>query len=1023
MPFISSPTLNFTTMVKQLVIEPTYELSSSATQVDEGQQITFTLNTTGVPEGTLVPYSLGGDSGITVDDYIISNTTLQNSTFDTDLSGWSLYAEGGQTNTSYVFYDSFNGLGTAKLYMKFAVHANMKSEITHNSLGTQTNIIRVNIAQADVESKMNVQFTVDDVVHSEIGFWTNIEDFPNMVSNGDGTYSGYIEHEYTYDINSNETYRVHIYADQKQYPGTSTPSIVYVDSVEVQSSENFTIDANGQASVTYLIKVDSSAEGTETLTLSLDNGEDDVSVDIIDQTQSYQLSSSVTQVDEGQQVTFTLNTTNVPSGTSVPYSLGGDSGITVDDLQIYSETTYLTNGTFDTDLSGWGTAGYNKAIWSSHNGGSLNFYNGGKSAYQDFYNPGFDFPVGCQLRATVSDINWTSTNSISDFEAKFWCAGFADMINGHSPRLVGTTEFQSLSMNQLNPGDELYWVITKTNYNYNSQNGVRLSFYIDTGHVDDTIWLDNIRIITSDGNDLTTSSGYTDISDLSGNFTVDASGQASVTYLIKDDSAAEGTETLTLSLDNGEDDVSVDIIDQTLSYQLSSSATQVDEGQQVTFTLSTTGLAENTSVPYTIQNSSDITSQALTNPDFNTDINDWTNTVGAHSAVDFDSKYGGSLRALGRYNNYTSSRATLTHSTSGLQTIKVRVNIPEVTYFHNLAYVSVWKNQTEFLSPTTWVEIQNHPNLSDSGILNHNGNANYWSGYIEIEYTEDVDLNDTYEVYFAFSSTSYSSLIAYCYVDSIEISSSVGFVGVNDLEILDPQTSTFNSISDFSGNFTVDASGQASVTYLIKDDSAVEGTETLTLSLDNGEDDVSVDIIDQTPSTTIVFQDDLQSDASGWTLTASASGGSPPAACAFVDSATSGLSTGSVRMRASSYGYWGQAYINISYNFIEGNNYRLSFDILTHVPSPSNQDYSFGIRTIPSSGVGSAVSLDYISSNSSSGLSNLTGDNFPYTFTHDFVGVSSITSGCQIYISTGGLPYNTNYNAGMWFNNVKIEAI
>ena len=595
MPFISSPTLNFTTMVKKLDIESTYELSSSATQVDEGQQITFTLSTTNVSEGTLVPYSLGGDSGITVDDYeIISNTTLQNSTFDTDLSGWSLSAEGGQTNTSYVFYDSFNGAGTAKLYMKYAVHANMKSEITHSSLGNQTNVIRVNIPQADVESKMNVQFTVDDVVHSQIGFWTNIEDFPNMVSNGDGTYSGYIEHEYTYDINSNETYRVHIYADQKQYPGTSTPSIVYVDSVEVQSSENFVIDA---------------------------------------------------------------------------------------------------------------------------------------------------------------------------------------------------------------------------------------------------------------------------------------SGQASVTYLIKNDSAVEGTETLTLSLDNAEDDISVDLIDKTESYQLSSSATQVDEGQQVTFTLSTTGLAENTSVPYTIQDSSDITSQALTNPDFNTDMNDWTNTVGTHSAIVFDSKYGGSQKHYGRFNNSTSSRATLTHSTSGPQTIKVRVNIPEVSYNHNLAYVSVWKNQTEFLSPTSWVEIQSHPNMAETSTINHNGNANFWAGYIEIEYTEDVDLNDTYEVYFAFASTSYSTSQAYCYVDSVEITSNAGFVSVNDLEILDSQTSTFNSISDFSGNFTVDASGQSSVTYLIKDDSAIEGTETLTLSLDNGEDNISVDLIDNVPITYQLSSSATQVDEGGQvTITLSTTG-------------------------------------------------------------------------------------------------------------------------------------------------------
>ena len=312
--------------------------------------------------------------------------------------------------------------------------------------------------------------------------------------------------------------------------------------------------------------------------------------------------------------------------------------------------------------------------------------------------------------------------------------------------------------------------------------------------------------------------------------------------------------------------------------------------------------------------------------------------------------------------------------------------------------------------------------MSETSTLNQQGDGNFWAGYVEVEYTVDVDLNDTYEVYFGFRSTS-STTYQECKVGSFEIFSSVGAPSISDLEILDSQTGTFNPLSDLSGNFTVNASGQDSKTYLVKDDSDIEETETLTLSLDNGEDNISVDLIDETPSTTVVFQDDLQSDASGWTLQASGSGGSPPAACLFEDAATSGLSTGSIRMRGSSYGYWGQAFINISYNFIEGNNYRLSFDILTHVPSPSNQDYSFGIRTIPSSGVGSSVSLNYISSNNSSGISNLTGDNFPYTFTHDFVGVSSITSGCQIYISTGGLPYNSNYSAGIWFNNVKIEAI
>jgi len=97
--------------------------------------------------------------------------------------------------------------------------------------------------------------------------------------------------------------------------------------------------------------------------------------------------------------------------------------------------------------------------------------------------------------------------------------------------------------------------------------GIYLKFYFrgegagyerDGGN--DSMTIDNVKLTDSQDNDLLV---FSNLSGMTGNFTVDANGQASITYLVKNDSAVEGTETLTLSLDNGEDSVNLDLIDQT----------------------------------------------------------------------------------------------------------------------------------------------------------------------------------------------------------------------------------------------------------------------------------------------------------------------------------------------------------------------------------------------------------------------------------------------------------------------------
>ena len=89
---------------------------------------------------------------------------------------------------------------------------------------------------------------------------------------------------------------------------------------------NFTI-SSGTASITFNVTADATTEGTESLTLALDNGQSSVSINILDTsaTPTYALSISggATTVNEGSSVTVILTTTNVADGTTVAYTLGG----------------------------------------------------------------------------------------------------------------------------------------------------------------------------------------------------------------------------------------------------------------------------------------------------------------------------------------------------------------------------------------------------------------------------------------------------------------------------------------------------------------------------------------------------------------------------------------------------------------------------------------------------------------------------------------------------------------------------
>ena len=93
---------------------------------------------------------------------------------------------------------------------------------------------------------------------------------------------------------------------------------------------NFTV-ASGLASASITLANDALTEGSETMTVSLSSGVASASVIVNDtsRTPTYAIGRSLSAVNEGSSVVFTLSTTNVSNGTVLPYTISGISSTDV----------------------------------------------------------------------------------------------------------------------------------------------------------------------------------------------------------------------------------------------------------------------------------------------------------------------------------------------------------------------------------------------------------------------------------------------------------------------------------------------------------------------------------------------------------------------------------------------------------------------------------------------------------------------------------------------------------------------
>ena len=254
---------------------PTYSITKNKTTVLEGSSVIFTLNTTNVANGTVLPYTITGISASDVTSgSLTGNFTVSNNTATTTIEMAADQAnEGVETATLTLNNAAASGFvlvndSFTNEYFEFEVIGDNTAE------GSNVNILL--IAQ-NVSDGAIIPYTISGVTSEDINGASLTGNFTLGYNEDAGRYDGFFSLSFAPDLIT---------------------------------------------------------EGNETLTISLDNRLVTHSFQIIDSftsaPPSYTITANKASVNEGETIQFTINTTNVLRNTLIPFTI---TGISRNDLE------------------------------------------------------------------------------------------------------------------------------------------------------------------------------------------------------------------------------------------------------------------------------------------------------------------------------------------------------------------------------------------------------------------------------------------------------------------------------------------------------------------------------------------------------------------------------------------------------------------------------------------------------------------------------------------------------------------
>ena len=668
---------------------PLYYLSQNVTSIDEGGTVRYTLTTVNIDEGTDIPFTL---SGITTSDIsnlyqwqerYVSNTYEVIRTLTGSSAPGQRYRYRLRWNTSIVGdYNSDSAFSENGLLTSTDGNT-YRLGVEESASGPDTifSIIKVNDTAVDLNGNFYAGYNNKSIIELAIAEDTTTEGAEELTLNINGTSvtsnpitinDTSLDPTYSLiasptTVNEGATFNVDLTTTNIpngtpiQYTITGT-GITANDFTSGSISGSFIV-VNNTSNISFTLAEDLSTEGTETITLALNNGGDSVDVTIIDTSTTpvvptyTSLAADVETADEGDTITFTLNTSQIADDTTVGYTI---TGVSVDDIDLVSLTGIFTivgntstlsidlvedldtEGaetliiTLDaTDSNGNGTTSLSDNVVIADTSTAPPTYSLSSSVPDVNEGDSIVITLTTTDIADATSIPYTITGvDVSDIDialtGSFTITSNTDTLAINIADDATTEGSESLTLTLDGLGEDVSVVINDTSITGSPT--YILSSGSTTVNEGDSV---NILLNTTNVSNGTvvpyTITGI-DASDLSsgsitGNFTV-SSNFASLSFTFDQDITTEGSEVMNLALDNSEDDISITILDTSLgpTYELSANSVSVDEGDTVNITLDTTSLANGTSIAYTITgiDASDLSSGSITG---NFTVNSNTDTI------------------------------------------------------------------------------------------------------------------------------------------------------------------------------------------------------------------------------------------------------------------------------------------------------------------------------------------------------------------------------------------------------------
>lgn len=337
--------------------EPTYNLTSDKPYLKEGGSFTITLNTTNIDGGpdSIVPYTILNMQAEDISESLTGNFIIKNNTASVTfnllddgiqeaLETFILTLDNGKDSISVIADDI---IPTDYLLTSNITNIDEGSSfiVTLNTLNTNDGTLVpytiTGIQPEDINESLTGSFTINNNIATAT--FTTTEDFTTEGLEAFVLTLDVLDNSISIDINdtSVETYALSsnvseidessgdvtiVLSTQGVPDGTLTPyTITGIQPTDISESltGNFTTN-NNTASIILTGREDITTEGPETLTLTLDNRPENISVIINDTSFSPVFTLyGPSKIIEGSSFTVVLESSSVPDGTTVSYTITG----------------------------------------------------------------------------------------------------------------------------------------------------------------------------------------------------------------------------------------------------------------------------------------------------------------------------------------------------------------------------------------------------------------------------------------------------------------------------------------------------------------------------------------------------------------------------------------------------------------------------------------------------------------------------------------------------------------------------